>query len=123
MASEQAFSAIIQRESIVFQGPQDDQLDFLQSLVTNDVTTATAEQLAYAALLTPQGKYLSDFFIRRSTDGDFILDVAPGQAEALTKRLTMYKLRRPISFKREKTPVAVVWGRSQPNPAITTFTG
>ena len=110
MASEQTSGAQIHRESIIFSGPENEQLDFLQSLVTNDVSKATGQSLVYAALLTPQGKYLSDFFIRKAPDGNFILDVAPAQADALAKRLTMYKLRRPVTLTRESAPVTVLWG-------------
>ncbi len=118
MASEQTFGAIIQRESIIFEGPIEEQKEFLQSLVTNDVMAATAETLIYAALLTPQGKYLSDFFIRLDAEGNFVLDVAPSQAEALIKRLTMYKLRRPITIIREESKVAVIWGDSAPTNGL-----
>jgi len=118
MASEQNFGAKIDRDSITLGGPQDEQLEFLQSLVTNDVAQATGDNLIYAALLTPQGKYLSDFFIRRTADGDYALDVAPAQSEALTKRLTMYNLRRPITLTRESHPVAAIWGGDQPPNAL-----
>ncbi len=118
MASEQNFGAKIERDSITLGGPQDEQLEFLQSLVTNDVARATNDALVYAALLTPQGKYLSDFFIRRTVEGDYALDVAPVQAESLTKRLTMYKLRRPVTLTRDSHAVAVVWGDHQPEGAL-----
>ncbi|SFG24110.1 hypothetical protein SAMN04488020_101619 [Palleronia marisminoris] len=67
--------------------------DFLQDLVTNDVTRP--DRLSYAALLTPQGKYLFDFFVGHDGD-ELLIDVSDGLAEALTQRLTMYRLRRKI---------------------------
>ena len=83
--------------------------DFLQDLVTNDVTRP--DRLSYAALLTPQGKYLFDFFV--SHDGDTLLiDVPEGMAEALTQRLTMYRLRRKIGV--ELTDLAVSRGTGTP---------
>ncbi|WP_170372174.1 CAF17-like 4Fe-4S cluster assembly/insertion protein YgfZ [Ruegeria arenilitoris] len=67
---------------------------FLQGLVTND-TRKLDDGLVYAAILTPQGKYLADFFLKR--DGDSVLlDVAEGMADALIKRLNMYKLRADV---------------------------
>lgn len=67
---------------------------FLQGLVTND-TRKLDDGLVYAAILTPQGKYLADFFLKR--DGDLVLlDVAEGMADALIKRLNMYKLRADV---------------------------
>ena len=118
MASQQTFGTIIPRESVIFDGPQEEQKEFLQSLFTNDVAAASAETLIYAALLTPQGKYLSDFFVRLDAKGNFVLDVAPSQAEALLKRLTMYKLRRPITISRETSSVAVIWGDSAPTNGL-----
>ncbi|KIC47462.1 aminomethyltransferase [Ruegeria sp. ANG-S4] len=69
---------------------------FLQGLVTNDLARLD-EGLVYAALLTPQGKYLADFFLHR--DGDSILlDVADDLADDLVKRLGMYKLRADVAI-------------------------
>ncbi|WP_425043533.1 YgfZ/GcvT domain-containing protein [Primorskyibacter sp. S87] len=70
--------------------------DFLQGLVTNDVAGLT-EGLVYAALLTPQGKYIADFFL--VPDGDAVLlDVAESLAADLHKRLMMYKLRAAVEI-------------------------
>ncbi|WP_170337773.1 CAF17-like 4Fe-4S cluster assembly/insertion protein YgfZ [Ruegeria arenilitoris] len=67
---------------------------FLQGLVTND-TRKLDDGLVYSAILTPQGKYLADFFLKR--DGaSVLLDVAEGIADALIKRLNMYKLRADV---------------------------
>ncbi|WP_170368741.1 CAF17-like 4Fe-4S cluster assembly/insertion protein YgfZ [Ruegeria arenilitoris] len=67
---------------------------FLQGLVTND-TRKLDDGLVYSAILTPQGKYLADFFLKR--DGaSVLLDVAEGMADALIKRLNMYKLRADV---------------------------
>ncbi|WP_294220864.1 folate-binding protein [uncultured Shimia sp.] len=69
---------------------------FLQGLITNDMTHLT-DGLLYAAILTPQGKYLADFFLKR--DGDAVLlDAYAAQAPALRQRLTMYKLRADVSI-------------------------
>ncbi|MEM9392714.1 MAG: folate-binding protein [Pseudomonadota bacterium] len=77
---------------------------FLQGLVTNDVARAK-NALVYAALLTPQGKYLSDFFIAPAADG-YWLDVQADQAEALLKRLTMFKLRATVDLEITDIPVS-----------------
>ena len=72
-----------------------DRFDFLQGLVTNDVRPGMG--LTWAALLTPQGKYLFDFFLLE--DGDRILvDVARDQAAALAQRLGMYRLRADVQI-------------------------
>jgi len=69
---------------------------FLQGLVTNDIARLK-DGLVYAALLTPQGKYIADFFLLRS-DGDVLLDVAESVADDLMKRLNMYKLRADVAI-------------------------
>ncbi len=67
---------------------------FLQGLVTNDTSGALP---VWAALLTPQGKVLFDFIIWE--DGaDLLLDCEADQSEALVKRLSIYRLRRPITI-------------------------
>ena len=71
-----------------------DRVDFLQGLVTNDIAR---EGLTYAALLTPQGKYLADFFVL--ADGERLLvDVASSHAAALGQRLSMYRLRADVQI-------------------------
>lgn len=73
-----------------------DTRDFLQGLVTNDVAKIDAG-LVYAAILTPQGKYLADFFM--AADGaDVLLDADRAQAPALAQRLSMYKLRADVQI-------------------------
>jgi folate-binding protein YgfZ len=74
----------------------EDCVHFLQGLVTNDMSKLGDERIIYAALLTPQGKYLADFFL--IPDGDAILlDVDAGLAADLTRRLTMYRMRAKVA--------------------------
>lgn len=77
---------------------------FLQGLVTNDVLGALP---VWAGLLTPQGKALFDFLLW--ADGaDVLIDCEASQAEALAKRLAMYRLRRAITITRDDS-LAVHW--------------
>lgn len=70
--------------------------DFLQGLVTNDVNKLK-DGPVYAALLTPQGKYIADFFL--IADGaDVLLDVAEASGGMLVQRLSMYKLRADVAI-------------------------
>ncbi|KAA2311463.1 folate-binding protein [Pseudooceanicola sediminis] len=70
--------------------------DFLQNLVTNDITRVD-DGAVYAALLTPQGKYLADFLL--VADGaDILLDTASSLAPGLLQRLNMYKLRAKVTI-------------------------
>lgn len=74
-----------------------DSLAFLQGIVTNDVERVSSSHSIYAAILTPQGKYLSDFFIVKSGSG-FLLDCPANQINELTKRLTTYRLRAKVDI-------------------------
>lgn len=73
-----------------------DRVSFLQGLVTNDVP-GPGDGLVYAALLTPQGKYLVDFFLA-DRDEAILIDVKTELAEALIRRLAMYKLRAKVEI-------------------------
>ena len=77
---------------------------FLQSLLTNDVQKLD-QGLVYTAMLTPQGKYIADFFL--VPDGDAILlDTDASQTDALAKRLKMYKLRADVTIADDKRSVS-----------------
>jgi folate-binding protein YgfZ len=67
---------------------------FLHGLITNDVP---ADGLGYAALLSPQGKYLADFLTFREGDAIF-LDVAAEMAAGLVQRLGLYRLRAKVEI-------------------------
>lgn len=79
---------------------------FLQGLVTNDVS---GNLPVWAALLTPQGKVLFDFLIWGDEE-DVLIDCEAEAAEALVKRLTLYRLRRAITIGREDG-LAVHWAK------------
>ncbi|MEX5727099.1 folate-binding protein YgfZ [Rhodovulum iodosum] len=74
-----------------------DRRHFLQGLVSNDVTDLSG-RLVYAALLTPQGKYLADFFLTEQGE-TILLDIKSELAPGLMQRLTMYKLRADVALK------------------------
>ena len=86
----------------------EDVRSFLQGLVTQDTA---AEMPLWAGLLSPQGKALFDFFL--SADGDDVLiDCEADQADALTRRLSMYRLRRKISIAAD-VALGVFWTKDQ----------
>ncbi|MCW1382588.1 folate-binding protein [Novosphingobium sp. KCTC 2891] len=76
--------------------PDEDVAAFLQGLVTNDVTGTLP---VWAALLSPQGKVLFDFIVWPDGDG-LLLDCEAEAADALAKRLSLYRLRRKIRIVR-----------------------
>ena len=69
---------------------------FLQGLVTNKVERL-ADGMIYAAILTPQGKYLADFFLSQRGEA-IVLDVAESLSQSLLMRLSMYKLRADVTI-------------------------
>jgi folate-binding protein YgfZ len=77
---------------------------FLQGLVTSDVA---GELPVWAGLLTPQGKCLFDFIVWADGD-DLLLDCEADAADDLIKRLSIYRLRRPITIARDES-LAVHW--------------
>ena len=79
----------------------EDARDFLQGLVTCDMDAVTPEHAGYGALLTPQGKIISDFFIvalSGEDGGGFLLDAPLLQTADLMKRLKLYKLRAKVAL-------------------------
>jgi len=75
----------------------EDVKEFLQNLITNDVEKVTNEMSCFAALLTPQGKYLFDFLIIKHKAGYF-LDCEKKYIDELYKQLTLYKLRSKVEI-------------------------
>ena len=82
----------------------DDVREFVQGLVTSDVSGALP---IWAGLLTPQGKCLFDFLVWADGD-DLLLDCETEAADDLVKRLMIYRLRRAIRIERDSS-LAVHW--------------
>src|SRR5579862_3642292 len=87
----------------------EDRLKFLQGLVSNDVNEAVPGHAVYGCLLTPQGKFLHDFFL--IADGDSLLIECEADRRAdLAQRLKMYKLRSKIEIAEADYEVLVAFG-------------
>ena len=101
------------RTILCVSGP--DAKSFLQNLVTNDVTKLSND-IIYSALLTPQGKLVTDFFLIESGQ-DILIDVNSRVSDALLKMLSLYKLRADVSI--EKTDLKVSTGiKNKPQKAL-----
>ncbi len=81
---------------------------FLQGLVTQDVTAVQPDAPLWAGLLSPQGKALFDFILW-ADDADILIDCEASQRDALIRRLSIYRLRRPITI--AATEGGVHWSR------------
>ncbi|WP_031554984.1 YgfZ/GcvT domain-containing protein [Parvularcula oceani] len=80
---------------------------FLQGLLTANLEKLSSGGVTHTALLTPQGKVLSAFFVWRREDG-VLIDAAPGEAQPLLQRLRLYKLRAKVEIEDVSGRFAVV---------------
>jgi len=104
------FAALTDRGVLAIGGP--DRASFLQGLISNDTTRIGAERAIYAALLTPQGKYLHDFMLTE-VDETIWLDGEAARLADLKRRLLMYRLRAKVTIdERPDLAVAAIFGGS-----------
>jgi folate-binding protein YgfZ len=97
-----------------------DRLTFLQGLVSNDVNKVAPGRAVYSCLLTPQGKFLHDFFL--VADGDSLLVECEADRRAdLAQRLKMYKLRSKIEITEADYAAFAVFGSVPPVPGAIAF--
>ena len=94
-----------QRGIVRLTGP--DARGLLQGLISNDVDSLTPSRAVYAALLTPQGKYLFDFLLYQGSD-EILLDTEAARAAALIQRLSMYRLRAQVAIENAGDTLAVL---------------
>ena len=103
------YTTLSHRGSITVGGA--DRRDFLQGLVSNDVRRAGPQRAIWAAFLTPQGKYLHDFFMIEI--GEVIhLDCEGGERLMdFGRRLHKFKLRAAVDLGvADNIAVVVLWG-------------
>jgi len=87
-----------------------DRASFLQGIVSNDVARVSAERALWAAFLTPQGKFLHEFFLAAQQDA-FLLDCEADRAGDLARRLKLYKLRAQVILEpRDDLVVTALFG-------------
>jgi folate-binding protein YgfZ len=106
------------RGVIAVSGP--DRVTFLNGLVSNDVALAAPGRAVWAALLTAQGRYVTDFFVL--ADGGRLLLDAPDQSiQDLIKKLSRYRLRAAVVLEdiSESHRVYAAWGGMPPEVPVT----
>jgi folate-binding protein YgfZ len=97
---------VLERRGVVRLGGADAR-KLLQGLVSNDVDRLATDRALYAALLTPQGKYLFDFLLHERGDA-ILLDGELERLPALIQRLTMYRLRAQVAMENASAELAVL---------------
>ena len=76
----------------------DDAKEYLQNIITNDINKISTTSSLFSALLSPQGKYLFEFFVIKSSNG-YYLDCDNKVTEELLNNLSKYKLRSEVEIK------------------------
>jgi hypothetical protein len=96
MMEENSIIILKDRDIISISGS--DSASFLQNVITNDINKLNESNSLYSALLTPQGKYLYDFFILKH-EKNYLIDCESETAENLLSCFQKYKLNANIEFK------------------------
>lgn len=117
---DSSYAFLPNRSILSVSGP--DARQFLQGLISNDMRKVSPSQAIWAALLTPQGKFLHDFFItERATDGAFLIETETHRVEDLVRRLKLYRLRSKVDFLDEKSHlvIAAIFGGAISWPSLS----
>jgi folate-binding protein YgfZ len=96
----------------------EDRVSFLQGLVSNDVTEARPGVAVWSAMLSPQGKWLADFFIFATPDS-LLLDCEAAQAESIAQRLSRHRLRARVAIRPTAHLVHAGWDGPPPDAPLT----
>jgi tRNA-modifying protein YgfZ len=94
----------------------EDAAKLLQGVISNDMELLARQPAIHAALLTPQGKILFEFFVAKA-DGGFLLETARAKTAELAKRLALYKLRAKATIEDASAALRVfaLWGATPHN--------
>ena len=105
-----SYTLLPHRSVIAVGGP--DRAEFLQGLISNDTAKVAPGKAIWAALLTPQGRFLNDMFVVEDGAGTFLLETERERAPALARKLKMYTLRSKVTVEDrvDSMEVAVVFG-------------
>ena len=75
----------------------EDKSDFLQGIITNDINKCNSEKLLYSCFLSPQGKFISDFFILKDKNR-YLIEIHKNYFDEFIKKLNIYKLRSKVKI-------------------------
>jgi folate-binding protein YgfZ len=96
-----------------------DKADYLQGIITQDVRLIAPDRLLYSCFLTPQGKYLADFFITQIGE-DWYIDVDKSLLDDLLKRMNMYRLRSKVELQDVSSQFSILafWNDGAPEGVL-----
>ena len=97
-------------------------LGFLHDILTASLADLPIGEMQQSCLLSPQGRILFDMFIYHIDKGEVLVEVDKVQADELRKKLTLYRLRRPITIASEDKMGIVTWfDDAAPPKDVTVF--
>ena len=76
----------------------EDAKEYLQNIITNDINKVSESSSIFSALLSPQGKYLFDFFVIKNDEG-YLLDCDGNSVKEFINNLSKYKIRSKVEIK------------------------
>lgn len=84
-----------------------DALEFLQGLITNDINKCQKENIIYSCMLSPQGKFLADFFVTIYKE-NYLIEIDDVYFDSFLKKLNLYKLRSDVEFNEKKNLISLI---------------
>ena len=100
------------RDFVGVTGP--DAEDFLQRMLSNDVTTAPCPAL----LLTPKARVIAPVIVVRRADDDFLLLTEPGLGQTVTSSLLRARFAAKVEIEPEEHSSVVVFGEGGEVPNL-----
>ena len=107
-----------QRAVITLSGPE--RKNLLQGIITNDVNRLKGGEAIYSALLSPQGKFLHDFFLVEKDDVLY-LDCDAERADDLFRKLLMYRLRSDVEILDQSSSLHIITSSDEITDETITF--
>ena len=86
----------------------EDKAEFLQGLISNDIYKCKSDTPIYSCMLSPQGKFLADFFIIQESD-KYLIEIHEKYLESFISKIQIYKLRSKVDIIENKTYVPLFY--------------
>ena len=86
----------------------EDSVTFIQNLITNDINKCKNNDIVYSCLLTPQGKFLADFFVIKQSN-NFLIEIHEKYFSSFLSKLQLYKLRSKLNFNENKNISSIIF--------------
>ena len=94
----------------------DGALGFLHDILTASSADLAIGDMQQSCLLSPQGRILFEMSLYHVAQGEVLIEVDSAQADDLRKKLTLYRLRRPITITAEDDLGIIAWFDGTPAP-------